>query len=254
MRIRTEPPHALVAAATFLTPFGGGRGAPPPEAVAWFPVVGAGIGLATGLGWRVAARVVAPGVAGALACVTDAALTGALHLDGLADTADGLFAHASATDRLAIMAEPQVGSFGAVVLASALGLKAAALGASTPSPVALGALCASSRSLMALATRSLPYARPGGLASAFLPDATDVGRRDAARLAGAAGLLGAFVAATAVHGRRGALALVLGPLAGCGVVALARRRIGGFTGDVLGAAGVVCETVGLLVLSGSDRR
>lgn len=249
-----KQPAAFGAAASFLTPFGGGRTAPPPEAVAWFPVVGGGIGLATGTIWRAATGRLGPLVGASLAFAADAGITGALHLDGLADAADGLLAHASETDRLAIMAEPQIGTFGAVVLGSVIAVRIAALGSLAPSPAALGALGAASRSVVAIATRALPYARPGGLAHAFLPDTSPGAGPDRAVLAGLAGLVASFAAASATHGRRGAVALVAGPLAGGAVLAFARRRLGGYTGDVLGASAVVCETVGLVVLAGSSRR
>jgi adenosylcobinamide-GDP ribazoletransferase len=59
----------------------------------------------------------------------------------------------------------------------------------------------------------------------------------------------ALAAVVAGDGRRGALALVAGALVAAAVVALARRRLGGFTGDVAGAAGILLETVGLLVVA-----
>ena len=104
----------------------------------------------------------------------------ALHLDGLADTADGLLAHVPTKDRLEIMAEPGVGSFAAVALGMALLTRAAALAALEPSPLLLGALYCSSRSVMVVASRSLPYARPEGLVSAFLPG-TDGPKRPTVR-------------------------------------------------------------------------
>jgi adenosylcobinamide-GDP ribazoletransferase len=92
---------------------------------------------------------------------------------------------------------------------------------------------------MAIAARTVPYARPGGLASAFLG-----GRTLSTALIGAVLATGLAFAGPGVAG----IAAVAGVVAGAaGVVALARRRIGGFTGDVLGASGMVGETTGLLV-------
>jgi adenosylcobinamide-GDP ribazoletransferase len=212
--------------------------------MAYFPVVGASLGTLIGLLWRATRRRLPPLPAAALVVGTDVLMTGGLHLDGLADTADGLCAHVPAKSRLEIMAEPQVGTFAAVALGVMLISRTAALAALEPSPALLAALYCSSRSVMVIGSRSLPYAREEGLATAFLPEPAGPDRALVAAVggAGAALLLAALVA-----GRRGARAIVAGWASGALVLVLARRRIGGFTGDVLGAAGVVCETAGLLV-------
>jgi adenosylcobinamide-GDP ribazoletransferase len=231
------------AALGFLTPFGGGQGTPTPGALAWFPTVGVGMGMLLGAAWRHARRALPAPVAGALMVAADCALTGALHLDGLADAADGLLAHAPKRARLEIMAEPQVGSFAITAVSTAVLAKAAAFGTLPPSALMLASVYCSSRSLMVLGSRALPYARQAGLASAFLPMGS---RKDLAAAAGAGGAGVALVAASLVSGRRGAGAILAGWAAGAAVLLLARRRLGGFTGDVLGAAGVACETCSLL--------
>lgn len=231
------------AAAGFLTPLGSGQPTPTPGALAWFPVVGTAMGMLLGAAWHRFRQVLPAPVAGALVVVADCALTGALHLDGVADAADGLLAHAPKRARLEIMAEPQVGSFGVVAVTMAMTAKAAAFGALQPSALLLASLYCSSRSLMALGPRVLPYARQSGLASAFLPTA---GHKDTAAAAGAAGAIAALVIASLTAGRRGAGAILTGWVAGGTVLLLAHRRLGGFTGDVLGAAGVACETCSLL--------
>jgi adenosylcobinamide-GDP ribazoletransferase len=211
--------------------------------MAYFPFVGASLGTLIGLSWRAARRRLPPLPAAALVVATDALMTGGLHLDGLADTADGLCAHVPAKSRLEIMAEPQVGTFAAVALGVVLISRTAALAALEPSPALLAALYCSSRSLMVIGSRALPYARQEGLATAFLPG--PVGR-DGALVAGLGGAGAALLLAGVVAGRRGARAVVAGWVSGAFVLVLARQRIGGFTGDVLGAAGVVSETAGLL--------
>jgi adenosylcobinamide-GDP ribazoletransferase len=266
----------LRSAVAFLTPLGrapfGHPGAPPsPLTMTYFPLVGAGIGGLVGLTWRQARRSFPPLLAAALAVAADCALTGALHLDGLADTADGLLAHVPTKDRLDIMAEPGVGSFAAVALGVALLARLSALAALEPSPALLGALYCSSRSVMVIGSRSLPYARPGGLVSAFLPStqglpsteglpstgglpATDGGGQTGQALVAAwAGAAAGLALASAVAGRRGAAAVVAGWGAAAVVLESARRRLGGYTGDVLGAAGVACETSGLVVAAGGQR-
>jgi adenosylcobinamide-GDP ribazoletransferase len=226
----------VIAALAFLTPIGRGR-APSPDTARWFPVVGLLIGSVVGLVWWGASEVWSPGVAAALAVSADLALTGMLHFDGLVDSADGLLPHLPRDRRLAVMTEPTVGAFGVVVVVVVLLVRWAAL-ASMPVDVWLIAgLWMLSRALMSVVLSSVPYARPEGLATAFR------GHGLGAALAGGAlaALLTSCVGAAAV-----AIVPAAG-LAGAAVVALAVRRLGGYTGDVLGAAGVVAETVGLLV-------
>ena len=223
-------------ALAFLTPLGGPV-APSPSALAWFPVVGALLGLALGGVWSVADRLWAPPVAAAVVVAADLALTGMLHFDGLVDSADGLLPPLSSERRLEVMADPAAGGFGVAVAVVVLLLRWASLAALAPAPVLLAALWCASRLTMAVVARRVSYARPGGLAGAFL----DPGRRGVP----VAGVL-LVIALTFLAGGDGVAGLVALALAAGGVVALAVRRIGGFTGDVLGAAGVVGETAGLL--------
>ena len=217
-------------ALSFLTPLGGST-TPSPRAMRWFPLVGAGIGAALGGIWWIAGELWPPLVAAAVVVAADLALTGLLHLDGLADSADGLLPHLSRERRLEVMAAPDVGAFGVGVVAAALLLRWSALATMKPSPALLVGVWCASRTLMATVAGTVPYARREGLATAFLD--------------------GAGVWLVAVGGAAVAVVLAgwaaLGVLCGLAVVALAVRRIGGFTGDVLGAAGVVGEMAGLLV-------
>jgi adenosylcobinamide-GDP ribazoletransferase len=222
----------------FLTPFGGAV-APSPSAVPWFPVVGAALGLALGGIWWAATQVWAAPVAAAVVVAADLALTGMLHLDGLVDSADGLLPPlADPARRLEVMADPATGAFGVGVAVAVLLLRWAALTSLAPSALLLGALWCGSRLVMAVTARWVPYARPGGgLATAFLGD----GRRSPPIV----GIV--LCAGLAVLGQGDAVAGVVAlGLAAAAVVSLAVRRVGGFTGDVLGAAGMVGETVGLL--------
>ena len=241
-------------AVSFLTPFGGAA-APAPSALAWFPAVGAIIGLGVGGIWWVARRGLAPPAAAAIAVIADAALTGMLHLDGFADAADGLLPPLPRERRLEVMADPRLGAFGVAGLAMVLLARFGAFASMVPSPLAVAALWSGSRTAMAVTVRTVPYVRPAGLASAFLTVPIPAAeRRRAAVLASplvlavAGGLLamGLAFAGRGVHG----LAAVGAELAGAAaVVFLAWRRLGGFTGDVLGAAAVAGETAGLLTLA-----
>jgi adenosylcobinamide-GDP ribazoletransferase len=240
-------------AVSFLTPFGGAAD-PAPSALAWFPAVGALIGLAVGGIWWAARRGWAPPAAAAIAVIADAALTGLLHLDGLADAADGLLPPLTRARRLEVMADPRLGAFGVVGLAIVLLARFGAFASMLPSPLAVAGLWSGSRTAMAVTARAVPYARPAGLASAFLPAAPTGPRPGAARLAGPAvlGLAGGLLAlalAFAGRGVPGLAAVGAEAATAAAVVLLAWRRLGGFTGDVLGAAAVAGETVGLLTLA-----
>jgi adenosylcobinamide-GDP ribazoletransferase len=101
-------------------------------------------------------------------------------------------------------------------------------------------LWAAARAGMAVTMAVVPYARPGGAAEGFAPATPSPG----ALLTLAAAVVAVVVAAPGLAGVVTALAATVGFMA---VVGLAWRRLGGYTGDVLGAAGVVAETVGLLV-------
>lgn len=228
-------------ALAFLTPLGGAA-APDQRTMRWFPVVGLALGAVAGLVWWAAGKAWPGVVAAALAVLADLALTGLLHLDGLADSADGLLPPLPRQRRLEVMATPDVGAFGVGAVVIALVLRVVTL-AAVPAHVALLAgLWCGSRSLMVVATGLLPYARvEGGLASAFVPP------RNEALAVGAGGIALAVGFAAWGRGWGGAVAVV-GLLAGGGAVLwLAARRLGGFTGDVLGAAGMVGETLALVV-------
>ncbi|HTT89697.1 MAG TPA: adenosylcobinamide-GDP ribazoletransferase [Acidimicrobiales bacterium] len=254
----------LRAAAAFLSPLGQPAGpassavTPTPRTMAYFPLVGAAIGALVGLAWKQAEHSSSRFLAAALAQAADCGLTGALHLDGVADTADGLLAHVPAKDRLDIMAEPGVGAFAVTAVGVALMTRVAALAALEPSPALLAALYCSSRSVMVIGARSVPYARKEGIVTAFLPSGsfppqTRPGPVDQALLAAVGGAVAALGLASAVAGRRGAVSVVAGWGAAGLVLESARRRLGGYTGDVLGAAGVACETLGLVVAAQGTR-
>jgi adenosylcobinamide-GDP ribazoletransferase len=216
---------SLLAASAFLTrvPVGGasydiGAGA------ALFPVVGACVGAAVGGTAYGLAHVVPALVAAGAALAVGVLLTGALHLDGLADTADALGAR-SREAALAVMRDHAIGTYGTVALVLDLLVKAAALAAlAGRSRVVLEALAAGalSRAVPVVLGLLLPDVRRDGAGAAFhvTPRAAVVAVVLAAALAIPADPLLIGVAAGA--------ALLLG--------AWSRRRFGGRTGDTLGAA------------------
>jgi adenosylcobinamide-GDP ribazoletransferase len=179
-------------------------------------------------------------VAAGITVAVDLALTGMLHVDGLADSADGLLPHLPRQRRLEVMAEPTIGAYGVAVTAIVLLLRFGALASMQPSVLLVAGAWCGSRTVMAVAARAFPYARAeGGLASVMLGgDWKPVGLY---------GLIAAVSLGAFADGRRTEVAVAAGMLAAVGVVLFARRKLGGFTGDVLGAAGMVGETVALVV-------
>ncbi len=233
----------MLTALGFLTPFGPAR-APSPTTLRWFPLVGAVAGAVVGLVWWAASKAWhGQLVPAALAVATDLMLTGMLHVDGLADSADGLLPHLSRERRLQVMSEPDVGAFGLAATAAVLLLRFAALSALRPDiALVIGIWCVS-RSLMVAAMLVFPYARTtGGLATAFLG-----GGVAGSALAATVGAVAGAALAVWARGAPAAAGIGAAVIAAAAVLSLARRRLGGFTGDVLGAAVVVSETAALLV-------
>lgn len=217
----------------------GGLGA----AAAWFPAVGALVGLGAGGVWLAAESGLGPGVAGVLAVVALVALTGALHQDALADCADALGARGGRERRLAVMREPATGAFGALALALWALLLAAALGAlprgdAVPT-LALAAALGRWGAVVQAAT--VPPARREGLGTAFAPGLPSVAVTTAEVAAGA-GLL--------VEPLAGLSALAAAAVVAVAVGAWARRVLGGRTGDTLGATVALVEVAACLVLLG----
>jgi adenosylcobinamide-GDP ribazoletransferase len=242
---RGHPLAGPAGALAFLTVIG--RGTPPSHrSVAWFGPVGLLVGAVCGLVRWGAGSWWAAAVAAALTVAADLAVTGALHLDGLADSADGLLPHLARERRLAIMADPGVGAFAVAVVGVVLLLRWSALGVADVEGwhwvVLLAGIWCGARTAMALVVTNVAYARPGGgLAAIF---------RGASPLTAVVGVVIAAIAAGAGAGWPGLAGLAAGAAAAAAVVGVAHRRLGGFTGDVLGAAGMVFETVALVVVAG----
>jgi adenosylcobinamide-GDP ribazoletransferase len=195
-----------------------------------FPVVGALIGLAGAIAYALAVWLgLPPWPAAAVALGATIWLSGAMHEDGLADVADGFGGGSTPGDKLAIMRDPRIGSYGAVALVLALLARAgavAALGEPSDVAAALVAAGAVSRAALPAAMAALPPARADGLAAG-------AGRPHPLRAAAA--LLIAALIAFLLLGGTALAALVAGAAGALAVILLARRQIGGHTGDVLGA-------------------
>jgi adenosylcobinamide-GDP ribazoletransferase len=216
-------------------------GQPVGAAVRAFPLVGIVVGGAGGLVYALADLLgMSATVSALLAVAAMTVLTGGLHEDGLADSADGL-AGATREQALAIMRDSRIGTFGVLALFFVLSLRVVALsyaGSTVEAACLLIAAAAGSRAALPAIMHVLPPARSDGLGwSAGAPD-----RKRAVD----AGALGVLIVVMMLWPIWGLLAVASASAAAALVAWLARRRLGGQTGDVLGAAQQLAETAILL--------
>lgn len=232
----------LQAAVAFLTRVPVGA---PSDAIAtslaWFPVVGALIGLAAAVAYAMALLVVPPVLGAALATAALVVLTGALHEDGLADCADAWGGGLTRDDALRILDDPAHGTYGVLALVLGLLLRVSALAAMTPAAalLILPAAHSLSRAAMVGVLAATPPARSSGLGARYAAFAS---RRTVAAAVAGALIIG--------FGLAGLAAVAFAAVAGAGawlVRRLAMRSIGGVTGDVLGATQQVTEVAILVV-------
>jgi adenosylcobinamide-GDP ribazoletransferase len=200
----------------------------------YFPVVGIGIGLVSAVVLLLADRIWGPVVASLFAVATSIAITGALHEDGLADTADGLGGGTSVEKRLAIMKDSRIGTYGTLALVFSLSLRVTAL-ADMPVWTAAAALIlahAAARITPAFVMNALPYAGDTAAMKVSYGDApvSAHDQRFALLVVLCALLPLAFVSILSVVS-----GLLLGAALAAAVTLWARKRIDGYTGDVLGA-------------------
>ncbi|MGT2499927.1 adenosylcobinamide-GDP ribazoletransferase [Bradyrhizobium guangxiense] len=207
------------------------------------PLAGLLVGLAGAFVYKVAIRCgLTPNLAALFALTTTALITGALHEDGLADTADGFGGGRTRERKLEIMRDSRIGTYGVCALILSFGLRWSAL-ATIGSPFAVTlALCAAhaaSRAGVPAFMTLVPPARPDGLsASAGAPP----GRSVAVAFA-----LGTLALALALGPAKALAGVILLSLAGLMLARLAIRQIGGQTGDILGAFEQLGEILILLV-------
>jgi adenosylcobinamide-GDP ribazoletransferase len=210
-------------------------------AVFWLPAVGlllgglgAGVMLAVGTGGASGPRRLLGAV---LAIALLALLTGGLHLDGLADTADGLGSRRPAAQALDIMRRSDVGPMGVAALVLVLLIQVAAVAAIARTPDAAAALVLATvtgRVAVVVAT-GFPAARPGGFGALVAGRTKGAGRAlTVLALFGAIAMAGVFGGGWALAAR-GLGAALAGLLAGAFLQFVAWRRLGGMTGDVFGA-------------------
>lgn len=236
------------AALAFLTRLPVGRlvafdGSDLARGVVAFPLAGLAVGAAATAVGDLASPVLPAGVAGAVALSVAVLLTGALHLDGLADTADALGGR-SPDDSLAIMRDPRVGSYGLAAVALALIVEANAFGVlvARGRVAEVASAFGLSRAVAPVVAACLPYARR---AAPGLGRSLEAGSRGRAATA----LLVALGAVAVLRPHHAWILIASAAMCALGSVALFRRRFGGMTGDTLGAAIAATELVCLVVAS-----
>ncbi len=216
------------------------------EASRFFPVVGALVGLIAGLVLWAGSWFDFPSVILALfALLTMTGITGALHEDGLADTFDGIGGGATREQKLSIMRDSQIGSYGVMALLFSFGLRWAALTEITEIGIdaalyALIAAAAASRAALPGIMHYIPVAREDGLSAGAGKPSFD--RAAIALLIGIAVLLFLLGFRTSIVSL-GLAVLVTGLF-----IYYVATRLGGQTGDVLGASQQVAETTILLAI------
>jgi adenosylcobinamide-GDP ribazoletransferase len=211
------------------------------RAAAFFPAVGLLVGGVLG-GVRIAAdTILSAGPATVIALIAATLLTGALHEDGLADTADGLGAHVTRERRLEILRDSRIGTYGALALIGSVLLTWSLLAGLDGVDCLRAALVAHvlSRWSFLLQARALPPARAVGSGALLHPTAlaTIVATVTALATALIAGRPGA-----------GALALVVAAITTVLTILVIRRMLGGSTGDTFGATGKIVELTVLVTL------
>ena len=249
LRASIGPVTGLVVAVRYLTilpvpgppvpPSSGPSPADLGQSAAWFPIVGLGLGIVLALAQWAATRVFPPLLVGLLTITAWKLLTGGLHLDGLADCLDGL-AGRDAAHRLAIMRDSRIGAFAAIGLVLVLLLDVAAVAemAEDRRWRALVAAPTVARATPLVLARLFPPARRDGQGASFQ---ASVGRGPTVLAVALASLV-----AVVVLGWTGVVAALGGLLAAVLLGWLLASRLGGVTGDVLGAAVEVAELTVLL--------
>jgi adenosylcobinamide-GDP ribazoletransferase len=218
---------------------------------AHFPAVGWVVGAIGALSLAAALALWTPLVAAVLCTVVTVLVTGAFHEDGLADVADGLGGASTRERALEIMKDSRIGAFGAIAVVLALGLKFALLAALAGQGafVACAALLAAhvlSRLAPLAVMRASPYVGGEGSKSKPMADAVS---GSAVLVAVLWSLPAAALLVVAGGIANGVAALVAGALVALFMVRLLRRRLGGFTGDGLGATQQLSELAIYLALA-----
>jgi adenosylcobinamide-GDP ribazoletransferase len=209
-----------------------------------FPAVGAMIGLLVGLVDVSLLKMGIPAMAAAaLALGAGAALTGALHEDGLADVGDGFGGGRGRAAKLSIMRDSRLGTYGAIVLLVGFSAKLSALASLPATAIVPGLVVAHAfgRAAIPVLAASMPFARDDGLGKS-------AGRPETASVITAV-IAAVVIALLCLPAKEAMLAAAITVAGAAAMAWLAWRQIGGVTGDVFGAAEQIVETAVLVLLA-----
>jgi adenosylcobinamide-GDP ribazoletransferase len=230
--------HGLQSAIQFITivPAGPDADFDAGAMLPFFPVVGLIIGALVSAVDHIGLLLWTPAVAAVVDVVFLAAITGALHLDGLGDSGDGLLGHHPPEKALAIMKDSRIGAMGLVAVVTVLALKAAGIAALGEQRLLVLVLVpAYARAGMLFGMRFLPYGRPaGGLGQGFFENPLTWKA------------FGGFALVVALSLALGPAALLLNAafaVVTAAMIGFYRWRLGCITGDMLGAMTEVTEAV-----------
>lgn len=243
--------HGIGLASAFRTltilPFPGRECKSPATSLYWFPVVGMFLGFCCFMVGSFVTRVSSPTLGAALSSATLVMLTRAFHLDGLADMADGFGGGQTRERVLGIMKDSHVGAFGVIAVVMLLIVKFAAFSViyAADAGVSVIGVLMLSRTLVVLQSVGNAYARPEGGTAGLLVNESKVRHALVASLQAAAYLVFVSTLDLAVM----AWVVGTGVLVTLLVAWRARVRIGGVTGDVLGATAELGETAMLVALA-----
>ena len=221
--------------------------APRASSVRWFPVAGLVLGLAWAASHTAVTLMLDPFVAAAVVLIVDAVLTGGLHLDAIADVADGVASRRPADQAVRVMREPATGAVGAGALVLICLLRLSVLARFGGQALTLIAVPVAGRAAMALVLALVEARADGSLARAFQPAPVAV-------TAQAVGLAVVMAMAPALWPDNpapvaGLVSLVCALGAATVYAFWWRSRFGPLTGDGAGAGGMLAETMALFVLA-----
>ncbi|NDL63170.1 adenosylcobinamide-GDP ribazoletransferase [Acerihabitans arboris] len=214
--------------------------------VIWMPAVGLVTGLLCALAFALAQPVFGTPLAALLTVLANAMVTGAFHLDGLADTCDGIFSARKREHMLEIMRDSRIGTNGALAMVFAIGLRLAAMvalsehrGGALPYIITAPVI---SRALISILMYRQRYARETGLGNVY------IGKIDGHHFA--VTLLAGLLLTLAIAGLRGGAAALIVLVLAYGYRARINAVLGGQTGDTLGCGVEVFEWLFLLAALG----
>ena len=234
-------------AASFLTiiplPLPFASGSDLAASMAWFPLIGLMMGAAFAIEDYALSLVFGHAIRSALIVLTSAVLSGALHLDGLADTADALGAGRDRIRALEILRDSRIGSFGAIAIFFALALKILSLASLSGRPRAAAVIIAPtlSRWSMVAVSYGLQYLRAEGAGSSMLG-------RDSQRNLTIASII-MIIAMLPFFSHQNIFAYVFAIIATLAMRGFYSLWLGGVTGDLIGACGEIVEIVAMLTIA-----